>query len=99
MEDGFWKIGGLSDRPSRRMRAPLGPERKCWFLNAIPRFLQPNPTLWVYSVDQTWKRYRIPNMVEFADPRNDPFQTESKTGMGDAAKLSQIQVPLVAFRI
>jgi len=24
--NGFWKIGGLSDRPSRRMRGALGPE-------------------------------------------------------------------------
>src|SRR5436853_6114996 len=61
--------------------------------------LEDNPLLWVDSVDQPRERYRVPYMVEFTDPGDNSFQAESETRMRNAAKLSQIQIPLVAFRV
>ncbi len=36
-------------------------------------------SLWVDSVDKPRKRYCVSYVVEFADPRDYPFQTKSET--------------------
>ena len=36
-------------------------------------------TLRIDSVDQTWEGYRVPYVVEFADPGDNSFEAESET--------------------
>src|SRR6266487_4589992 len=51
------------------------------------------------AVDQSWKRYRVPDMVEPADPGDEPFKAHPKPRVGHTTILPQIQIPPVALRI
>src|SRR5881398_877087 len=54
---------------------------------------------WVDPVDEPWKRYRVPDMVEPAYPGDEPFEAHPKPRVGHTTVFPQIKIPPVALRI
>src|SRR5207249_10273409 len=54
---------------------------------------------WVDAVDQPWKRDRVPDMVEPADPGDEPFKAHPKPRVRHTTIFPKIKIPSVALRI
>ena len=49
--------------------------------------------LWIQSINRSWEWNSFPYMIKTAKPTDGSFNSESKTGMRNAAIFSKVKIP------